>query len=60
MQEVTCFHCKNVVHITPDADRCAVCGEDLKHLFATETISAYFHGRANELVTHGDLARGIG
>ena len=55
MQEVTCFHCKNVVHITPDADRCAVCGEDLKHLLAPETISAYFHGRANELVTRGDL-----
>jgi nucleoid-associated protein YgaU len=49
MQEVTCFHCRTVVKITPDADQCTNCGEDLRGLLHPEHISQYFCERVTAL-----------
>ena len=32
MIDVTCFHCGNIVQISPDAERCAKCGANLRRL----------------------------
>ena len=55
MQEVTCFNCHNRVHITPDTDRCTVCGEDLRGLLEPASVSRYFSQRAVELAGQGKL-----
>jgi len=55
MQEVTCFNCHNRVHITPDTDRCTVCGEDLRGLLEPASVSRYFSQRAVELADEGKL-----
>jgi hypothetical protein len=59
MQEVACFHCRNIVIITPDAERCSFCGEDLKHLLLPESVSDYFYQRASERAAAGDPASGL-
>jgi len=54
MQEVTCFHCGYSVQITPDDERCSVCGTDLRKLITPEQASQYFYQRATELADDGD------
>ncbi len=49
MLEVTCFHCGQVVQISPDAERCSVCGMNLRKLIGREQASAYFYGRAADM-----------
>lgn len=55
MYEVTCFHCGNIAHITPDAERCIICGEDLKHLITPDYASHYFYQRAAQLAEAGEV-----
>lgn len=55
MYEVTCFRCSRIVHITPDAERCSVCGEDLRHLLPPAYASKYFYDRAANLAAGGDV-----
>ncbi|NJN81081.1 MAG: hypothetical protein HC802_01530 [Caldilineaceae bacterium] len=59
MHEVTCYHCGHIVHITPDAERCSVCGEDLRHLIPPEYASDYFYERANRLAIDSDSASAL-
>jgi hypothetical protein len=59
MQEVTCFHCRNSVHISPDAERCPVCGENLRHLMSAEQISGYFYNRSSAMAAGGDLVNAL-
>ena len=49
MQEVTCFNCRNVVRITPDSDRCPVCGEDLRSRLSSRYVASYFCQRAVQI-----------
>lgn len=55
MYEVTCFNCGNIAHITPDADRCIICGADLKHLIRPDYASKYFYQRAAQLADAGEV-----
>jgi len=55
MYEVTCFRCSRIVHITPDAERCSVCGEDLRHLLPPAYASKYFYDRSANLAAGGDI-----
>jgi LysM repeat protein len=55
MYEVTCFHCGHIAHISPDAERCAVCGADLKHLITPDYASRYFYDRAAEMAAAGEV-----
>jgi nucleoid-associated protein YgaU len=55
MYEVTCFYCGHLARITPDAERCAVCGADLKHLITPDYAARYFYDRAAELAAAGEL-----
>lgn len=59
MQEVTCFHCGYLVQITPDDERCSVCGTDLRRLLTPEQASLYFYQRAIELADNGDPQRAL-
>lgn len=55
MYEVTCFHCGHVAHISPDAHRCAACGEDLRHLITPDYAVRYFYKRASEMAAAGEV-----
>jgi nucleoid-associated protein YgaU len=55
MYEVTCFYCGHLARITPDAERCAACGADLKHLITPDYAARYFYDRAAELAAAGEL-----
>lgn len=55
MYEVTCFHCGNIAHITPDAERCIICGEDLKHLITPDYAAYYFYQRGAQLAEAGEI-----
>ena len=55
MYEVTCFRCLRIVHITPDDERCSVCGEDLKQLIPAAYASRYFYDRAAHFAGEGKL-----
>ena len=55
MYEVTCFHCGHLAHISPDIERCAVCGADLRHLITPEYGSRYFYERAAEMAAAGEV-----
>jgi LysM repeat protein len=59
MYEVTCFRCSRIVHITPDAERCSVCGEDLRHLLPPAYASKYFYDRAANLAAGGDVGSAL-
>ena len=56
MHEVTCFRCGHAVHISPDAETCSVCGENLHELLPADYVSSYFYKRATELATKHDPA----
>jgi hypothetical protein len=55
MFEVICFHCGHAAHISPDAHRCAACGEDLRHLITPDFAARYFYKRAGELAAAGEV-----
>jgi len=55
MLEVTCFHCGQVVQISPDAERCSVCGMNLRKLIGREEASSYFYRRAAEYAGAGNV-----
>lgn len=49
MLETTCTNCGREVRITPDAEFCAACGENLKALIPRYHMSEYFYSRASAL-----------
>ena len=55
MLEVTCFHCGQVVQISPDAERCSVCGMNLRKLIGREQASGYFYRRAADMAGTGNV-----
>ncbi|MEZ4614968.1 MAG: LysM peptidoglycan-binding domain-containing protein [Caldilineaceae bacterium] len=59
MQEVVCFQCGRIVHISPDAELCSVCGENLRELLHPAHASKYFYDRAATLATGGDLLQAL-
>lgn len=59
MQEVVCFNCGRIVHISPDAELCSVCGENLCELIHPSYASRYFYDRATTLATGTDLLQAI-
>lgn len=59
MQEVVCFNCGRIVHISPDAQRCSVCGENLSELIHPASASTYFYDRAATMATQMDLLQAL-
>ncbi len=55
MHQVNCTHCGRIVQISPDAPRCAVCGQDLHTLIPEGYTAPYFYHRAADLAARGDL-----
>jgi nucleoid-associated protein YgaU len=55
MLEVTCYHCGQVVQISPDAERCSVCGMNLRKLIGRERASSYFYTRAANFAGAGNV-----
>lgn len=55
MLEVTCFHCGQIVQISPDAERCSVCGTNLRKLIGKEQSSNYFYTRAADYAAAGNV-----
>lgn len=55
MLEVICFHCGQAVQISPDAERCSVCGMNLRKLISREQASGYFYDRAAAMAAGGDV-----
>lgn len=55
MLAVTCFQCGHTVEISPDAERCELCGANLRRLISAQQASRYFYGRAAELSARGDV-----
>jgi nucleoid-associated protein YgaU len=55
MLEVTCFHCGQVVQISPDAERCSVCGMNLRKLIGREQASGYFYQRAADMAGNSNV-----
>lgn len=55
MQEVVCYTCGRIVHISPDAELCSVCGENLRELLHPVHASKYFYNRAAELAAGDQL-----
>lgn len=59
MQEVVCFQCGRIVHVSPDEELCSVCGENLRELIHPAYISKYFYDRASALAAGGDLLQAL-
>lgn len=55
MQEVVCYNCGRIVHISPDAELCSVCGENLRELLHPVYASKYFYDRAAKLAAGSEL-----
>ena len=55
MQEVVCYTCGRIVHISPDAELCSVCGENLRELLHPVHASKYFYDRAAKLAASDQL-----
>lgn len=55
MLEVTCYHCGQVVQISPDAERCSVCGMNLRKLIGRDLASSYFYTRAADFAGAGNV-----
>lgn len=67
MQEVVCFNCGRIVHISPDAELCSVCSENLRELLHPVYASKYFYDRAAQLAAGAEplaalreIDRGLG
>lgn len=56
MPAVTCFQCGHTVEISPDAERCGLCGTNLRRLISAEQASRYFYTRAADLSARDDVA----
>lgn len=59
MQEVVCYNCGRIVHISPDAELCSVCGENLRELIHPAYTSRYFYDRAASLAAGTDLLQAL-
>ena len=59
MLAVTCFQCGHTVEISPDAERCELCGANLRRLISAQQASRYFYARAAELSARGDVTAGL-
>jgi len=59
MLEVTCFHCGQVVQISPDAERCSVCGMNLRKFIGREQASGYFYDRAATMAGANNVLGGF-
>ncbi|MCB0061872.1 MAG: LysM peptidoglycan-binding domain-containing protein [Caldilineaceae bacterium] len=59
MQEVVCFNCGRIVDISPDAELCSVCGENLRELLHPAYISTYFYDRAAEMAANDELLQAL-
>jgi LysM repeat protein len=59
MQEVVCFNCGRIVHISPDAELCSVCGENLRELIHPAYASKYFYDRAAAMAAGSDLLQAL-
>ncbi|MEZ4863959.1 MAG: LysM peptidoglycan-binding domain-containing protein [Caldilineaceae bacterium] len=59
MQEVICFHCGRIVHISPDAELCSVCGENLRELLHPVYASKYFYDRAAQIAAGGNVLQAL-
>lgn len=55
MQEVVCYTCGRIVHISPDAELCSVCGENLRELLHPVHASKYFYDRAAKFAASDQL-----
>lgn len=55
MQEVVCYNCGRIVHISPDAELCSVCGENLRELLHPVYASKYFYDRAAQMAAGSQL-----
>ncbi len=55
MPAITCFQCGHTVEISPDAERCGLCGTNLRRLISAEQASRYFYTRAADLSARGDV-----
>ncbi|MEZ4727408.1 MAG: LysM peptidoglycan-binding domain-containing protein [Caldilineaceae bacterium] len=55
MQEVVCYNCGRIVHISPDAELCSVCGENLRELLHPVYASKYFYDRAAKMAAGSQL-----
>lgn len=55
MQEVVCYNCGRIVHISPDTELCSVCGENLRDLLHPVHASKYFYDRAAKLAAGNQL-----
>lgn len=56
MLAVTCFQCGHTVEISPDAERCELCGANLRRLIDARHASRYFYTRAADLSARGEVA----
>ena len=54
MFAVTCFQCGHAVEISPDSDRCELCGANLRKLIGVHQATSFFYQRAAGLATRGD------
>ncbi len=59
MQEVVCFNCGRIVHVSPDAELCSVCGENLRELIHPAYASTYFYDRAAAMASGTDLLQAL-
>ncbi len=59
MFAVTCFQCGHTVEISPDAERCELCGANLRRLISAQQASRYFYARAAELSSRGDVGAAL-
>ncbi|GIK75556.1 MAG: hypothetical protein BroJett021_45440 [Chloroflexota bacterium] len=60
MLAVTCFQCGHTVEISPDSERCELCGANLRRLISAQQASRYFYTRAAELSARGDVSAALG
>lgn len=59
MLAVTCFQCGHTVEISPDSERCELCGANLRRLIDAQQASRYFYTRAAELSARGDVSAAL-
>ncbi|MBX3012254.1 MAG: LysM peptidoglycan-binding domain-containing protein [Caldilineaceae bacterium] len=59
MQEVVCYNCGRIVHVSPDAELCSVCGENLRELLHPVYASKYFYDRAAKIAAGGQLTTAL-
>jgi nucleoid-associated protein YgaU len=55
MLTVTCFNCGHTVSISPDAERCSICGSNLRRLLKPDQEARYFYDRAADMAATGNV-----